>query len=84
MGLPYHRHYKSDLAAILADKPVELVFNLLPTSYLFRAGNQMRITVTCSDADNFETPVLDPAPKIRLLRDTTHASFVELPIIHGP
>jgi hypothetical protein len=83
LGLPYHRHYKSDLAPIPAGKPVELVFNLLPTSYLFRAGNHIRITVTCADADNFETPALDPAPKIRLLRDTAHASFVEFPIIHG-
>ena len=83
LGLPYHRHYKSDLAPIPAGEPVELVFDLLPISYLFRAGNRIRITVTCADADNFETPELDPAPKIRLLRDTAHASFVELPIIRG-
>jgi putative CocE/NonD family hydrolase len=83
LGLPYHRHYKSDLAPIAAGEPVELVFDLLPTSYLFRAGNRIRITVTCADADNFETPALDPAPKIRLLRDTAHASFVEFPIILG-
>jgi hypothetical protein len=83
LGLPYHRHYKSDLAPIAAGEPVELVFDLMPTSYLFRAGNRIRITVTCADADNFETPALDPAPKIRLLRDTAHASFVEFPIILG-
>ena len=83
LGLPYHRSYQSDLAMIPAGKPVELVFNLLPISYLFRAGNRIRITVSCADADNFETPALDPAPKIRLLRDPAHASFVELPIMHG-
>ena len=83
LGLPYHRHYKSDLAPIPAGEPIDLVFDLLPISYLFRAGNRIRITVTCADSDNFETPALDPAPKIRLLRDTAHASFVELPIIHG-
>ena len=81
LGLPYHRHYKSDLAPIPAGEPVELVFDLLPLSYLFRAGNHIRITVTCADADNFETPALNPVPKIRLLRDTAHASFVEFPII---
>lgn len=83
LGLPYHRHYKSDLAPIVAGEPIELVFDLLPTSYLFRAGNRMRITVTCADADNFETPALNPAPKIRLLRNSDQASFVEFPIIHG-
>jgi putative CocE/NonD family hydrolase len=83
LGLPFHRHYKSDLAPILAGEPVELVFDLMPISYLFRAGNRIRITVTCADADNFETPALDPAPKIRLLRENAHASFVELPIMPG-
>jgi predicted acyl esterase len=71
------------LAPIAAGEPVELVFDLLTTSYLFRSGNHIRITVTCADADNFETLALDPAPKIRLLRDTAHASFVEFPIIFG-
>jgi len=81
MGLPYHRHYKSDLAPIPAGKPVELVFNLLPTSNLFRAGHCIRITITCADANNFDTPILNPSPKIHLLRDAAHASFVEFPII---
>ena len=83
LGLPYHSHYKSDLASIPAGEPVELVFSLLPISYLFHAGNRIRITVTCADADNFETPALAPAPKIRLLRDPAHSSFVEFPIIPG-
>ena len=83
LGLPFHRHYQTDLAPIAAGEPVELVFNLLPTSYLFRAGNRIRITVTCADGDNFETPALDPSPKIRLLRDAAHPSSVEFPIIRG-
>jgi len=29
------------------------------------------------------TPVLDPAPQIRLLRNATYASCVDLPIIPG-
>ena len=34
-----------------------------------------------ADGENFEAPALDPAPKIRLLRITVHASVVEFPII---
>ena len=83
LGLPYHSHYQSDSALIEAGKPVVLAFNLLPISYLLRAGNRIRISVACADADNFETPLLDPAPKIRLLRDAAHASFVALPMIPG-
>jgi len=82
-GLPYQRSYEEDIAQIPLGEPVELVFDLLPTSKLFHKGNRIRITVTGADADNFETPILDPAPEIRLLRNATYASFVDLPIIPG-
>jgi uncharacterized protein len=81
LGLPYHRHYKSDLAPIPPGEPVELAFDLLPTSYLFRKGNCIRITITCADADNFETPVLNPVPKLHLLRDGNHPSSIQLPVV---
>ncbi|NIO70353.1 MAG: CocE/NonD family hydrolase [Anaerolineae bacterium] len=83
LGLPYQRSYEEDLAPIPAGEPVELVFDLLPTSKLFHKGNRIRIAITGADADNFETPILDPAPEIHLLRNATYASFVELPIIPG-
>jgi putative CocE/NonD family hydrolase len=81
LNLPYHSHCKSDLAPIPAGQPVELVFNLLPTSYRFKKGNRIRITVAFADADNFETPVIDPVPKVRLLRDVNHPSLIELPVV---
>lgn len=83
LGLPYQRSYESDLTPIPAGEPVELVFDLLPTSKLFHKGNRIRITITGADADNFDTPILDPAPEIRLLRNTTYASSIDLPIIPG-
>ena len=79
LDLPYHRHYESDLEPSLQGEPFELVFDLLATSYLFQTDNRLRITVAFADADNFDTPILDPAPEIRLLRDASHADFVELP-----
>jgi predicted acyl esterase len=83
LGLPFHSHYQSDLEPILAGQPVELVFGLLPTAYQFSKGSRIRITVAFADADNFETPVVSPAPKLRLLRDKNHASFVELPMVQS-
>jgi hypothetical protein len=35
----------------------------------------------CADADSFETTVLDPAPKVELLRGSAKSSLVELPIV---
>ncbi len=81
LGLPYHSHYQSDLRPIPAGEAVELVFSLLSTSYRFPKGSRIRIAVAFADADNFETPVIAPAPKLRLLRDKNHASFVELPMV---
>jgi putative CocE/NonD family hydrolase len=81
LGLPYHTHYQSDLEPIPTGKPVELVFSLLSTSYRFRKGSRMRITVAFADADNFETPVLESPPKLQLLRDGNHPSFVQVPVV---
>jgi putative CocE/NonD family hydrolase len=81
LGLPYHRSYEEDVRPIPAGEPVELAFDLLPTSKLFRKGNRIRLSITCADADNFGTPILDPPPQIRVLRDASHASFIELPSI---
>jgi putative CocE/NonD family hydrolase len=81
LGLPFHSHYQSDLQPIPAGQPVELVFSLLSTSHRFPKGSRIRITVAFADADNFETPVIDPAPKLRVLRDQDHASFVKLPMV---
>jgi putative CocE/NonD family hydrolase len=82
-GLPWHNHFQSKLKPIPAGEPVELVFDLLPTACQFHQGSRIRITIAFADADNFDTPVLDPAPKIHLLRDAVHTSFVEFPIIHS-
>jgi putative CocE/NonD family hydrolase len=83
LGLPYHSHYKSDLQPIQARKPAELAFSLLPTSYRFQKGSRIRITVAFADADNFDTPVIDPPPKLRLLRDSNHPSFIQIPVVQS-
>jgi uncharacterized protein len=83
LGLPFHRSYAEDIAG-LPDKPIELVFDLLPTSYVFDAGHRIRVTITCADKDNVLTPRLDPPPTINLYRETDYASYIELPIIPNP
>jgi hypothetical protein len=83
LGLPFHSHYQSDLEPIPAGQPVELVFRLLSTSHRFAKGSRIRIAVAFADADNYETPLIDPAPKLRVLRDKDHPSFVELPVVQS-
>jgi hypothetical protein len=60
-----------------------LVFDLLPTAFQFTKGSRMRIAVAFADSGNFDTPILKPAPKLRLLNDANHPSYVELPVLPG-
>jgi putative CocE/NonD family hydrolase len=80
LNLPYHRSFAEDIKP-LTDEPVELVFDLFPTSNVFDAGNRIRITITGADKDNFETPELQPPPVLGILRNSNHASYVSLPVI---
>ncbi|HTP09334.1 MAG TPA: CocE/NonD family hydrolase [Anaerolineae bacterium] len=83
LGLPYHRSYAEDIAD-LPGQPVELVFDLLPTSYALDAGHRIRVTITCADKDNALTPELAPPPTVHLFREADHASYIVLPIIPNP
>lgn len=81
LGLPYQSHLQADHEPIPAGEPFELTFSLLPTSYRFHVGTHIRITVAFADADNFDTPALNPAPSLQLLRDINHPSYIEIPIV---
>jgi uncharacterized protein len=80
-GLPWHNHFQNELEPIPAGEPFELVFDLLPTAWHFSSDKSMRITVTFADAGNFDTPIIEPAPTVQLLRDAEHLSYVEIPVI---
>jgi putative CocE/NonD family hydrolase len=81
MDLPWHRCWEEDVEPLPQGQPVELLFDLYPTSNLFDAGNRIRVTVTGADADTYETPQLDPAPTVSVYRSPEYGSFIELPII---
>ena len=83
LGLPYHRSFAEDVEPIPADTPVELVFDLHPTSVLCESGDRLRVRVVGADADTFLTPELDPAATVTVHRNAAHASYIELPVIPG-
>ena len=64
-----------------AGEPVELVFDLLPTSNIFDAGHRIRVTIMGADADTFATPQLDPAPTVSIYCNAEHSSYIDLPVI---
>jgi uncharacterized protein len=81
MGLPYHRSFAEDLQLLPVGEPVELVFDLLPTSNIFDAGHRIRVTIMGADADTFATPQLDPAPTVSIYHNAEYSSYIDLPII---
>jgi len=80
-GLPFHRSFEADIVPLPDGAPVELVFDLQPTSNIFDAGHRLRITVNGADADSFQTPKLDPPPTVSIHRSARHPSHILLPVI---
>jgi hypothetical protein len=73
-------------------KVVELYFDLLPTSWVFRKGHRIRVSIACADWPTFQlNPNLapnnkpdDPAniiPTVTIYRDAEHPSHIALPVI---
>jgi uncharacterized protein len=81
LDLPYHRSFSEDTNELPINEPVELIFDLHPTSNIFDKGHRIRITVTCADKDNMETPESSPVPTVSVYRNTVFSSYVILPII---
>ena len=48
-GVPWHRAYAEDQQLLEPGVPVQLTFDLMPTSWVFRAGHRIRVTLTGSD-----------------------------------
>jgi len=71
---------------------VELVFDLYPTSWVFKKGHRIRVSIAAADWPTFDLhPKLSPknnpsdqantAPTITVYHDAKHPSGIELPII---
>jgi uncharacterized protein len=81
LGLPWHGFHEADATPLASGQPTELVFEILPISMIFKAGHSIRLVITFADAR--ATPRLDPAPKVAIYHDSTHKSYVTLPIIEA-
>jgi hypothetical protein len=88
LGLPYHRSFAADIRPLTPGEPTELVFDMAPLSYIFKAGHSIRLIITCVEIPRHAgakppTPILSPAPVVSFYRDASHASYIAMPII-GP
>jgi len=79
LGLPWHPFTAASAQPLVPGVPVQAQFEFLPTSYIFKAGHRIRLTLQFADARS--TPKIDPAPEITVLQGPDNASFIELPVI---
>lgn len=80
-GVPWTSCREDTRQDLTPGVPVELTISLNPTSYILRKGHRFRVTITGSDAAVGPSPVVEPAPVVRLFRDRVRHSSITLPII---
>jgi predicted acyl esterase len=80
-GLPWHRAHAEDAQPLKAGQPVRLQFDILPTSYVFRKGHKVQLTVTGADHRERARDEKAQPPRIRLLSSAAAPSFVTLPVV---
>ncbi|QUR67593.1 CocE/NonD family hydrolase [Mycobacterium spongiae] len=78
--VPYRTFKRSDAQALVAGEIAELTFDLLPTSYLFQPGHQIRVAIAGADASHFAILPGGP-PVLHVHRSRLRASRVDLPVV---
>ena len=81
-GLPYHRSHQEDAQPLKTGEPVQLVFAFLPTSYVFKAGHCIRISIAGSDYRERDRTPVSPAPVVTIYNTPSNPSYVSLPVIN--
>ena len=80
---PAHSFAAGDAKPLVPGAVTEIAFDLLPTSYLFRAGHRIRIAIAAADCDHFVRIPEGPAPELRFYRSAGRASLLRLPVVSG-
>jgi hypothetical protein len=72
---------RRDAEPLVPGEPAQLVFELLPTSYVFAPGHAIRLAIAGADHDHFAQIPVDGAPLLHVHRSRDRASRIELPVV---
>ncbi|HZO13306.1 MAG TPA: CocE/NonD family hydrolase [Polyangiaceae bacterium] len=75
---PYRSFERAHAQPLEPREPVELVFDLLPTSWLFQRGHRIRLALAGADSDHFIG--LHPTPELAIFHGPSHPSRILLPV----
>jgi uncharacterized protein len=80
LGLPFHDGNQISAQSV-GPEPIELVFDLHPTSYIFERGHHMRLMLAGADCDNLISPRDDAAQSLEVLCGGERATRLLLPVV---
>lgn len=81
-NLPWHRSWAEDAQPLRAGEPVRMTFTFLPTSYVFKAGHRIQISVAGADYRERDRRT-GSGPRITIHNTPQMASSVTLPQYGG-
>lgn len=78
--VPYRNYTEANIEPMIPGTVSELIFDLLPVSYLVAAGSRLRISLAGADQTHFS--VMHKAiPTWKVQRNEKHASYLEIPVV---
>jgi len=80
---PTHTFNRADAELLVPGEAAEAAFELLPTSYLFRKGHRVRVSIALSDSDHFTRIPDGRPPELTVFRSQARPSRVVLPVVTG-
>jgi predicted acyl esterase len=79
LGLPWHPFTQASVQPLKPGEPVEMSFDLYATSYVFKAGHRIRLTLNF--ADQRTSARVSPAPSVKVHFGDKTPSALNLPVI---
>jgi putative CocE/NonD family hydrolase len=77
----WHRAYAEDVLKTPAGSAMELSFAMMSTSYVFKAGHRLQLTVTGADHRERDRDPQANGTTLTLLSDKAASSYVDLPVV---
>jgi putative CocE/NonD family hydrolase len=81
LQVPYHSFKRGEAEPMTPGEVTQISFGLHPTSVLIRKGHRIRIGIAGHDEGTFARIPAEGTPTISVARNSTHASFVDLPVV---
>jgi putative CocE/NonD family hydrolase len=80
-GIPWHRSHAEDSKPLKPGEKVRIAFELMPASWLFKAGHRIQVTVTGADWRERARDQAALAKTIRIHSDRAQPSSITLPVV---